>query len=427
MPSATPLPAGPSRLALFGAEDLLRAGGCPLCCYIAEAGDRFLGWFALEAHADADMITRLCGSLGFCAVHTRGMLGQPGAAGRMTALYTYLLRAAARYVAVGTSPSGPCLSCARDAEASDRAQDTLLTGLREADLRDRYRDSGGLCLPHLRAALPRAGNRLAAWLAGDMRRRLVAGPPSLALLAGDSDPDANVRARLRASLPAASPAALEGDVCAACQTMSLRERDAIGQLATAGGTLPGPCPKHLRDVCADGSSAPLIACQAERAQAWLASLMPAVSAGGAFRRLSAWRQRRHGGEERDGCPACVATGTMAWAHGARHAVSGAGQPPGLCLRHVLALRRSDPLGAAPLVLVAAGRTDSVLRELGEAFRKQSWAHRYEPRGREMTAWQRAAALVDGRVYGGGPTVPLSEFSNPGAWQGTGRWANSQRP
>lgn len=427
MPSATPLPAGPSRLALFGAEDLLRPGGCPVCCYVAEAGERFLGWFALEAHADADMITRLCGSLGFCPVHTRGMLGQPGAAGRMTALYTYLLRAAARYLAAGTTPSGPCLPCARDAEASDRAQETLLTGLREADLRDRYRDTHGLCLPHRRAAVPRAGNRLAAWLAGDMRSRLAAGPPGLALLAGDRDTDANVRARLRASLPAASLAAQEGDVCAACQTTSLRERDAIGQLATAGGTLPGPCPKHLTDACADVSSALLIARQAERAEAWLASLTPAARTGGAFRRLAVRRHRRHGAEERDGCPACLATGPKAWAHGRRHAVSRPGQPPGLCLRHVLTLRRSDSLGAAPLVLTAAGRTDSVLRELEEAFRKQSWAHRDEPRGREMTAWQRAAALVDGRVYGGGPPVPLSEFPNPGAWQATGRWADSQRP
>ena len=77
MPSATPLPAGPSHLALFGAEDLLRPVGCPVCCYVAEAGERFFGWFALEAHADADMITRLCGSLGFCPVHTRVCSASP--------------------------------------------------------------------------------------------------------------------------------------------------------------------------------------------------------------------------------------------------------------------------------------------------------------------------------------------------------------
>lgn len=417
MPSAAPLPAGPSHLALFGAEDLLRPDGCPVCCYVAEAGDRFLGWFALEGHADADMITRLCGSLGFCPVHTRGMLVQPGAAGRMTAVYTYLLRTAARYVAEGTSPSGSCLPCARDAEASDRALETLLTGLREADLRDRYRDSHGLCLPHLRAAVPHAGNRLAIWLAGDMRSRLAAGPPSLALLAGDRDPDADVRARLRASLPVASPAALEGDVCAACRATSLRERDAIDHLAAATGPPPCLCPAHLRDACANPAAATLLARQNERAEAWLAS--PSAGSGGAFRRLAVRRHRPHGDEGRDRCPGCLAAGPTAWAPGARHAVSRPGQQPVLCLRHVLALRRSDPPTAAPFVLVAARRTDSVLRELEESFRKRAWAHRDEPRGREMTAWQRAAAFVDGRVYGGGPPVPLSQFRNPGAWQGYG--------
>jgi hypothetical protein len=361
------------------------------------------------------MITRLCGSLGFCPVHTRGMLGQPGAAGRMTALYTYLLRAAARYVTDGTSPSGPCLPCARDAEASDRALETLLTGLRETDLRDRYRESHGLCLPHLRAAMPRAGNRLAVWLAGEMSSRLAAGPPSLAVLAGDRDPDADVRARLRASLPAAPLAVLEDDVCAACRTTSLRERDAIGQLGSATGSSPGPCPDHLRDACADLGAAQMLARQTERAEAWLASLIPPAAPGGAFRRL-ARRRRPHGGDRRGGCPACLAVGPAAWAPDARHAVSRPAQPPALCLRHVLALRRCDPSGAAPFVPMAARRTGSVLQELEEAFRKQAWAHRDEPRGREMTAWQRAAVLVDGRVYCGGPPVLLSELRNPGAWQ-----------
>ena len=421
MPSATPLPAGPSHLALFGAEDLLRPDGCPVCRYIAEAGDRFLAWFALEGHADADMITRLCGSLGFCPVHTRGMLGQPGAAGRMTALYTYLFRAASRYLADGTSPFGLCLPCARDAEASDRALDTLLTGLREPNLWDRYRDSHGLCVPHLRAAVPRAGKRLAAWLVGDTRSRLAAGLPSLGLVAGDREPDADVRTRLRASLTAAPLAALEGDVCAACRTTSLHERDAIGQLATAARAWPDLCPEHLRDASAEVAAGDLLACQTERAEAWLASLIsPAAGPRGALRRLGVRRHRPHGGEGRDGCPVCLAAGPTAWASGARRAAGRPGQPTVLCLRHVLALRRSDPAGAAPFLPMAARRTDSVLRELEEAFRKQAWAHRDEPRGREMTAWQRAAGLIDGRVYGGGPPVPLGEFRSPGAWQATRR-------
>ncbi len=157
MPSATPLPRSPSSLALFGAEDLLKPAGCPVCCYVAGADDRFLGWFAAEAHADASMITRLCGSLGLCQAHTRGLLGQPGAEVRMTAVYRYQLQAALAYLADGTTPRDPCPACVRSAQAADRALDTLVTGLQEEDLRDRYRAAGGLCLPHLRSADALAG------------------------------------------------------------------------------------------------------------------------------------------------------------------------------------------------------------------------------------------------------------------------------
>jgi hypothetical protein len=420
VPSATPLPSGPSHLALFGAEDLMRPDGCPVCRYVAEANDRFLGWFALESHADADMITRMCRSLGFCPRHTRGMLGQPGAAGRMTALYTYLLRAAAQFLAGGTSPSGACLPCARDAEASDRALETLLAGLGEADVRDRYRDSHGLCLPHLRAAAPRAGRKLAAWLAHDMLSRLSAGSPPPAVLAGERDPDADVRARLRASLPAAARATPAENVCAPCHTACLREREAVERCAAADWAVSEPspslCPAHLRDACTDPVGRRLLGLESERAEAWLVSLTSAASLGSAFRRRTARHGWMRGGGGQAECLACPVVDIMGQDVRARHAASGPGHQPVLCLRHVLALRRRDPGGATPFVRTAALSTESVLADLGHAFRMRAWAHRDEPLGRQMAPWQRAVALVDGRVYGGGPPRPLSQFGDPQAWQ-----------
>ncbi len=418
MPNATPFPRGPAHLALFGAEDLLRPAGCPVCHYVAEAGDRFLGWFALEAHAEASMITRLCRSLGLCPAHTRALLGQPGAEGRMTAVYTYLMRAAAGYLADGTSPPEPCLACTRDAEAAQRALDTLLTGLREEGLRDRYRDADGLCLPHLRAALPRGGRRLAAWLAGDMMSRLAAGPPGLALLAGDRDDDADIRLRLRAALPATSPASPRGDVCPACLMASWTERDALAQWAAAaaghagGGSVAGLCPAHLRDACsgpaAGHGTARLRALETERIAPWLAGRPSQAGRGRAFLALAGRRHGSRRGQGPDGCPVCRAAGAAAdRLLGTRPAASAAAHPPGLCLRHVMTLRRHDPRGAGAAVQLAARRTEFVLGELEEAFRKRAWAHRHEPRGREMTAWQRAAALIDGRVYGSGPPGPLA--------------------
>jgi hypothetical protein len=412
MPSATPVPRGPSRLVLFGAEDLLCATGCPVCRYVAEARDRFLGWFALEAHAEASTITRLCRSLGFCPAHTRELLGQPGAEGRMTAVYRDLLRAAAGHLAAGTMPPAPCPACEHDAEAAQRALDTLLTGLREDGLRDRYREADGLCLPHLRAA-PHGGRQLTAWLAGETMARLAgAGAPrALALLAGDPDPDAGVRVRLRATLPAGPPRS--AGVCEPCLAAALAERAALA------GPRAGLCPAHLREACSDvggGGHGPLspaavqvLTLNSERPASWLIRTAEPVGLAGA---TLARVVRRHPGREPGAgpCPACRAASTAAsrwlgaWSAGT-DAVS-AVPVPRLCLRHVMSLRPRDPRAADAAVRGAAAATAMLLEELEEATRKRAWANRSEPRGREMTAWRRAAALIDGRVYGGGRPGPL---------------------
>jgi hypothetical protein len=86
------MPRGPTVLTLYSAADLLTGPGCPVCRYAAEAGDRYLAWFALEAHADAVTITRLCSSLGMCPRHTRGLMSQPGAPSRLTAVYRHVLQ-----------------------------------------------------------------------------------------------------------------------------------------------------------------------------------------------------------------------------------------------------------------------------------------------------------------------------------------------
>lgn len=408
MPSAIPGPRGPSHLVLFGAEDLLRGAGCPVCRYESEAEYRFLGWFALEAHADTSMITRLSRSLGMCPVHTRALLRQPGAEVRMTAVYRYLLRAAADHLTAGTSAQAPCPACVHGAEAALRAVDTVVTGLQDGVLREGYRDAGGLCLPHLRTALPRSSRRLGSWLARDLADRLVGIVPGLAMLAGDRDADADLRARLRIALPAGpSSADLEQDgICPVCLTAAQAE---CGALTQADGT--GWCPAHLRDACSSrdagcslprSPAAPLLARQAEESVAWLAGRTAPVSPRTMLRRLTGRGGQPTGGTGGPRCPACDA---------ANAATAQAGAPlsdpqlPYLCLRHVMALRPRDPRRAVA-ARTAAHRTESVLRELEEAFGKRAWARRHEPRGGEMTAWRRAAALIDGRVYGGGAPGPL---------------------
>lgn len=87
---------------------------------------------------------------------------------------------------------------------------------------------------------------------------------------------------------------------------------------------------------------------------------------------------------------------------------------GLCVRHVLDLQ-ADPR-AAPARAVLLARLDVLGWELVEAERKQAWALRYQPTGPEAGAWLRAAAMVDGRVFLGGPARSL-ERTRPGRLDG----------
>ena len=168
MPAATPVPRGPSVLTLYTAADLLTGPGCPVCRYAGEAADRYLAWFALEGHADVVTITRLCSSLGMCPRHTRGLMRQPGAASRLTAVYQYVMRAARDRLSGHAARLAICPGCGHDDGAADRALDTLLEGLAADSVRDRCRELGGLCVPHLRTASARETHRTLAWLSQTM-------------------------------------------------------------------------------------------------------------------------------------------------------------------------------------------------------------------------------------------------------------------
>jgi hypothetical protein len=165
MPAAAPVPRGPTVLILYSAMDLLTGPGCPVCRYADEAADRYLAWFAFEAHADAGMITRLCSSLGMCSRHTRALMRQPGAERRLTAVYRYILPVARDWVGGRAARPGDCPACEHDDAAANRALDTLLDGLAGGQVRERYRRLGGLCIPHLRPTSRRIVPHATKWLA----------------------------------------------------------------------------------------------------------------------------------------------------------------------------------------------------------------------------------------------------------------------
>jgi hypothetical protein len=391
MPAPTPIPRGPTVLTLYTADDLLTGPGCPVCRYTGEADDRYRAWFALEAHADAATITGLCSSLGMCPRHTRGLASQPGGASRLTALYRYIMEAARDRLGGRVAHLDRCPACRHDATATDRALDTLIEGLAEDSVRERYRELGGLCIPHLGSAPRRRGGRqVFAWLSQTMADSVNADPAAVRWLAGE-DQDAETRAALRRATPASAPPGR--DMCIACLAAEHSEQSHLAQVQRIGGHgRPDRrsllCAGHLADLTVSAGErdvSPLLAWQAG-----------CLAASPADRRL----RRRRAGVPGD-CPVCLAS-----EHAAQQAVEDCrpvcDPQAALCVRHLLGLRALDPRAAQVAARCAVERADVLIAELNEAFSKRTWARRHEPRGREMTAWRRAAAFVDGRMFCGCP-------------------------
>lgn len=410
MPSAAPIPRGPSVLLLGSAAALLKAPGCPVCRYAAESGDAYLTWFALEGHGDTHMLGRLCASRGMCARHTRQLLAQPGAATRLTAVYRYVVAAAAENVGAALAP---CPACEHEAAAENRVLDTLLEEI-AAEERSAYEEHGGLCVPHLRRAVRRNKKRDVRWLIRFMITRLSAPEPGLDLIAGGPDPDAGSRAALRAVLPRQLPAE-DARTCRACWAAADAER---AQLAVArppglgqrGDLAPDClCAPHLRDAVPGGeSSTPeVLAWQAERHAERLARVLD-----GHPRRLGispGWLSARARRALADpDCPVCARCpeavsreigrlAAMLRAAGGRPQVS---LP--VCVRHASDLRAADASAGWLAVWALSAYAGQLLTELDDAFRKATWAHRRDVRGPEMSAWRRAAVFLDGSVLGGCP-------------------------
>lgn len=413
MPAATPIPRGPTVLTLYTAADLLTGPGCPVCRYADEAADRYLAWFALEGHADAVTVTRLCASLGMCPRHTRALMGQPGAARRLTALYRYLVRAARDRLTGRAARPGGCPGCEHDDGAAGRALETLLDGLADGQVRDRCRELGGLCIPHLRAASARGDHQIITWLAQTMTAAVTASPASTGWLAGTGH-DAGVRVMLRDALPAA---ALPGSgACAACLAAGRSEQAHLARMA-GGSDRSQPdrrlllCAGHLGDLAVQPrrpGAEPLLAWQAG---CLAAALIRPGSSPGRKPGPAGWpwlRSRRRPAAGLDDCPVCLASEAAAEraVDDLRTCLRATPGVPGrqvpLCVRHILGLKAADPWAGQMTAPGAVERADLLIAELDQAFASGTRAHRHQARGPEKTAWRRAAAFLDGGVFCGSP-------------------------
>jgi hypothetical protein len=403
VPAATPLPRGPSILTLYCAADLLTAPGCPVCRYAAEASDRYMGWFALEGHAQPGMIATLGGSLGMCAAHSRRLIGQPGAAIRLTAVYRYVVTAARDRLAGGTARIAACPACEHDDGAAGRALETLLDGLDDNSAADRCRDLGGLCIPHFAAAAGHSRRRIVAWLGETMQETLAAADLDRIMWLAGADADAEARAVLRASVrDAGGPAP---GACAACMAAMRAERGSLSLLPAGQGRRPGDC-RPTAPLC--GGHLADAAASAAKAGGLRLLLTEQAAAATARTRSRTGPLRARPGANRGGsrvCPACQARGEAErqaladLSRNLRESQPSTHRMLPLCARHHLDLRATGKQAPLAAARSAAAAADLLARELAEEFERTTWARRRGARAPEPTAWRRAAAFLDGTVFG----------------------------
>ncbi len=410
---------------------MLADRGCPACRHADHAESGFLRWFAMETHTERAMLDRLRESLGMCPAHTRRLLEVEGAATVLIPVYRHVLPGALRRLEPHSAdPIAPCHVCLVRDSAAVRAVEVVGAGTVGEGLESQFVHAGGFCVPHLLVGVGELSEAALTVALDTARARLKVDAPRevISLLAG-LDTDAAARWRLRGSLPdAGKPSAttsvrerwaarLAVDACPICLAEAQTERSYLDWLTTdTSDARPQSdscrlCPAHLHDVDLLNPRVAEWVAEHMRGEFLIAlerMLEPTPSSN-----HSRWRRARPEPSRpippalQRHCSACRAAEVVA-ARELELLLTLLDEPVmssryrnshGLCLRHVLSLPES-----APPDLRAAARTRlAVLQwEVNEASRKRAWGQRHEPQGSEHSAWQRAAAQLDGRVYGGGP-------------------------
>ncbi|MBI4574290.1 MAG: hypothetical protein HY713_13525 [candidate division NC10 bacterium] len=170
----------------------LEKPGCFLCREAAADLTRYYFWFLAEQYANVPTMDRLQRAHGFCLRHTRHLL-EHGAPDRTSFVAGYVLRSCADWLrsvqADVTSegrrarqdgrpspgrlrPWADCPACESEREERDRYGWVIVECLKEADIRESFCASHGLCIPHFLTAAPLAGWDILQCLAEEQIRHL---------------------------------------------------------------------------------------------------------------------------------------------------------------------------------------------------------------------------------------------------------------
>jgi hypothetical protein len=159
----------------FELRDALLAGGFPLCRLGRRAAARYLDTLNYEGVNDPGLRRALRDAHGLCHRHAWQWTQMRGSPLGVAIVYQNLVkdlmatlsnlelsggRAGGKSGRMVTclSSRGACPACHAGAEAIQRYGSTLLACLDRPELAEAYGQAGGLCLPHLRTTLARAGD-----------------------------------------------------------------------------------------------------------------------------------------------------------------------------------------------------------------------------------------------------------------------------
>jgi hypothetical protein len=152
--------------------------GCPVCTLIQRAGIRYIEGIFNESMLDPDVRQKLVKSLGFCYSHTWQSINLKlsDALGHAI-LYQDLVKDAIKKVGENDQnpgsqftsafkPVAACPACLIEEAALDRILAVMAVALRNEDFVTEFKQSSGLCIPHLQALLPKLDRKRQAALLG---------------------------------------------------------------------------------------------------------------------------------------------------------------------------------------------------------------------------------------------------------------------
>jgi len=428
-------------------ERLLRTPGCPACRYVDEAERSFFSWLQIESFSVAEVQARLRASIGMCPVHSRRLVEEVGGGHMMTIVMREALAGARRRLRDELAP-GPCPACEATQFGAQRARQMVLDGLNDPAQARLYADHGGICLVHFLDAAPVLERATLRPLAERVLTSLAEAEiddAGLVALLGGADQDARRRAQWRDRVPeplgASSTveqvcARFEIEACPVCLSTGLAERRYVRwhleHAAQGDPSLrndPGElCAVHLHDVALAERALAAQAIEHKRA----ASMSRITRLLGRLGEIPHAARRGRGGPDdeleaarqelvtRPYCPACNARDGIERSQldlvVAALALSPARERyelgHGLCVHHSLQVPDGQAARLARRHL--DGRLGVLAWEVGETARKYAWAYRHERGDHEHSAWLRALAQIDGRVFEGGPAPadPQDSESEP---------------